>query len=227
MSERLLELQAILAEVRRRWTQRAAAARLDARRGGCRHGSARRASAPLLLVAREGIAPRLRRLRSSPLAALFAIGARALAAASPSHRLDNSRASSKNAIRRSGRRRSSPPSTTRRVPMRRAHMRELLAADAVRAVRGARARRSRVARTSIRQVAAARGRGDGRARRGRGDLCAVSSIAPRTSRPPICSRRASPSRSRPGSTKVRAGQPVTITARVHGLNGGVVPTLTR
>ncbi len=120
---------------------------------------------------------------------------------------------------------SSPPLITRRVPMHRRSMRELLAADAARALRGARPGRSRLAPTRFGRRAA-RGRGD----RPRSPLPRCSSRRRRSRHEPrgrvSSSRRVSAVEVTPGSTKVRAGQPVTITARVHGLNGGVVPTLT-
>ena len=47
-----------------------------------------------------------------------------------------------------------------------------------------------------------------------------------TSRARICSRATTRSRSCPGSIKVREGQPVTVTARIPGISGGLVPMIT-
>jgi hypothetical protein len=219
MNERLLELQSVLSSVRRRWTQRALLRAWT-------HGALAAAAVLLaglgavLMVAGEG-APLVFTIAVVSAGALFAL-ARALwpLRIKPTDRqlarfieersdLDDVLVT---AVEYGTRPDSSP------------EMRECLAEDAVRAARGVEldaivSQRS-MRDWALRGVAAAAA------------LAVVAALlAPSFGRATsLAAAYLFPTRLAvevtPGSAKVRAGEPVTITARVAGVDGGLTPTLT-
>jgi hypothetical protein len=220
MNQRLLELQSVLSNVRRRWTQRAllrawtlgaiaAAAVLLAGLGA------------VLIVAREGFSL-LFTVTVVAVGALFALGralwplrrkptdrqlARFIEERSPD--LDDVLVT---AVDYAARPDSSP------------QMRECLADDAVRAARGVELD-TIVSRRSLREWAI-RGAGAAAAL-----IVVASLIAPSFGRATgLAGAYLFPARLTvevtPGFAKVRAGEPVTITARVTGVEGGLTPVLT-
>jgi hypothetical protein len=223
MSERPVELQAVLTEVRRRWTLRSVlrAATL---------GAAAAAVAVLtgwgatLLVAREGI-PLLIVSTIVLLIAAFACAAalwqtRRRPTDNQLARLVEERDGGLDDVLATAVEYSTRPDASPR-------MREALFADAVRALsaRELSADLDRViSRRSVRSAAF----GAFAAALALALVC--TAFAPSVSRAgKVASAYLFPARLTvevtPGSTKVRAGQPVTITARISGLEGEVVPTL--
>jgi hypothetical protein len=220
MNERLLELRSVLSSVRRRWTERAvfrawtlgalaAAVVLLAGYGA------------VLAVAREG-ASLIFATAVTAAAALFAL----IQAFWPLRRRPTDRQIARYVEERA------PGLDDVLVtavdyadaPGASPEIREYLAADAVRAARGVPLDEI-VSSRSIR-VWALRAIGAGAAL-----ILAVALLMPAFKKATgLAAAYLFPARIAvevtPGTTKLRAGRPVTITARVHGVEGGVTPTLT-
>ena len=219
MADRSSELRAILAGVRARWSRRAflRAWMLGAvTAGGDADGRPARG-----LAARAGRHPaRHRRRHRRPRRRRRAVvRVPAAAAAAP---IARSRGSSKSRPAVSTKW-SSPPST--RATRRRRRSSTMLVADAIRAARGVDPHRI-VTADSMRSAAI------GGALGSVAFAAAFWFFAPSAGARDRCRRLVPVSRTTtrfevtPGSIKVREGQPVTVTARIPGIDGGLVPSIT-